>query len=94
MVTNLFLGDCSEQRRIKNSMCRFTHHWVSDTEDLFDSESLGLVHAVKLVLVHASYWFTLNRKYKVYALCCIVSMIMVAFSFKICKRKRKKEKQN
>ena len=78
----LYLGDCSEQKGIEESGCRFTHPWISDSANLFNVEDLGLVHGIDLGL---------RRTLKTYAMYCVFSIVIIILSFKICKKSGKKE---
>ena len=44
------LGSCPENSLLSADQCKFAHHWIPDTTDVLDEESLELENAFQVLL--------------------------------------------
>ena len=48
-LLNSFLsGDCTEQKELPESLCKFTHYWYPDSTDLLDEKSMNLENGIEI----------------------------------------------
>ena len=86
-VSLILLGDCSEQRHISKELCKFTHYWHQDSQNLLDEKSLNLVNGIEAgVKAVIKFWAV-----KLIAV-VFVSIILVNILVRLCRRPMKTKK--
>merc|ERR1719383_555679 len=61
-------GNCDGQDVLKQDLCRFAHHWIPDTADVTDEESLELINGVE---------FTLRRNFP-YVCVALLALLVIS----------------
>ena len=86
-VSLILLGDCSEQRHISKELCKFTHYWHQDSQNLLDEKSLNLVNGIEAgVKAVIKFWAV-----KLIAV-VFVSIILAVILVKLCRSPVKTKK--
>ena len=86
-VSLILLGDCSEQRHISKELCKFTHYWHPDSQNLLDEKSLNLVNGIEAgVKAVIKFWAV-----KLIA-AVFVTIILASFLVRLCRSPVKTKK--